>query len=129
MAPPAIAATWRCLVDVDLGNGTVDEPADHVQALDHWRMPGLFEGVSESQLTKLQTEMGDREFAVAPQAGDWLGHLVAKVLKIDVSKTGSRKRIQDILAIWERNGAIVRAERFNPTSKREQQVYRCGSRT
>ena len=24
MAPPAIAAAWRCLVDVDLGNGTAD---------------------------------------------------------------------------------------------------------
>lgn len=128
MAPPALAATWRKLVDVDLGNGSDDEPSDHVQAVEAWHMPGLFANATEAQLSQLQAEMGEGEFATSPRAGDWLGYIVAKVFGLDVATAGARKRIQEMLAVWERTGAIIRTERYNKNKQRAQSIYQCGIR-
>jgi hypothetical protein len=72
--------------------------------------------------------MGEREFAAASQAKDWLGYLVGQVIGMETVSAGGRKHVQDIIEVWVKAGVIVRVERWNEKHKRMQAAYRCGSR-
>jgi hypothetical protein len=127
VAPPASKAQWRQLLSVDLGNATFPERADNIQVAAKWNMPGVFAGLSERHLADVQAAMGQTLYAVAPQASDWIGHLVARITHIDTSEPSGRKRVLEIIHVWEKNGAIERTEIRDTAKGRTRPAYKVGA--
>ena len=125
--PPELAV-WRRLESVDLGNGGFGLAGDNVQVAVAWRLPGLFDKVTEAHLCEVQRQMGDGEFAAATQTENWLGWLVGRVTGLETQSKGGRAHVRQVIEVWVKAGVIVEVEAWNAKSRRMQAVYRCGSR-
>jgi len=128
MARPPELAVWRKLESVDLGNGGFGLAGDNVQVAVPWKLPGIFDKVTEQHLCEVQRQMGDGEFATVPQAETWLGWLVGRVTGLETQSKGGRAHVRQVIEVWVKAGVIVETEAWNAKSRRMQAVYRCGSR-
>ena len=128
MARPPELAVWRRLQSVDLGNGGFGLAGDSVQVAVAWKLPALFDKVTEAHLCEVQRQMGDGEFATATQTENWLGWLVGRVTGLETQSKGGRAHVRQVIEVWVKAGVIVETEAWNAKSRRMQAVYRCGSR-
>jgi hypothetical protein len=113
LAPPSTKAAWFRLHSIALGNGTPDAPfddGDHVGVVAPWKWPDAFDGVTVSDLGKVQTAIEDGRWRENTQANDWAGYAVAKVLGLDASRKADKARIAAMLKTWIKNGALVIVE-------------------
>ena len=78
--PPADAAEWYRLESVDLGNDSDGMPGDSVGVVTRWAWPDAFDGVSVSDLRKVQAAIAAGRWRENAQAKDWAGYAVASVL-------------------------------------------------
>lgn len=108
MMPPAEGATWFKLVSVGLGNNEVFEQGDWVGVVTPWKLPGTFDGIATDVLAKVQEAMecGGGPWAKDSRAQDWIGHIIAGVLRIDATEKNEVIRIQKLLKSWIESGAI-----------------------
>ena len=104
MAPPMEKAAWYQLVSVALGNGTDDDPEDHVGVVTEWNLPGVFDDVSTADLRAVQQAVNAKKWRADAQSKDWAGHAVAGVLELDLSEPAAKQKIKQILAAWTKNG-------------------------
>lgn len=108
LAPPADAATYRRMIGVKIANG------EWVGVAVPFAMPDAFDGVSVGNLIEVQQAIWRRcEDRNPPrfsdQAGaDWVGCLVADVLRMDADD--DRARIKKILSQWMKSGALKKGE-------------------
>lgn len=86
MQPPADKARWRKLVSAPPGNSTADEPEDWVQVATHWTMPTLFHSVTTEHLDLVIERARSGEYRDNPQSPDWIGHVVAEVVGLDLGR-------------------------------------------
>ncbi len=128
MSPPPEAADWYHLRSVDLGNGDADSPAgDSVGVVEGWQWPDAFAGVTVADLRRVQAEIRAGRWRESPQAKDWAGHAVAKVLNLDIT-TGpeiairtNRARISTMLKAWIDNRMLIVVEGLD--QKREKRMF------
>jgi hypothetical protein len=104
LAPPS-QSRWHRTIGLALGNG------DEVAVVAAWKPPGLFEGLSTSDLKAVQAKIAAGKWRESSQAKDWAGHAVAEVLKLDIiGKEGkakaNRARASNLLAVWIKNDAL-----------------------
>ena len=104
MARPPELAVWRKLESVDLGNGGFGLAGDNVQVAVAWRLPGLFDKVTEAHLCEVQRQMGDGEFAAATQTENWLGWLVGRVTGLETQTKGGRAHVRQVIEVWVKAG-------------------------
>lgn len=103
---PAGVRKWIRMATVDLGQG------DSVGVAETWDMPDAFDGVNVANLLAVQNEISRRCEAGRPprfsdQSGlDWVGHVVAEFLRLDVE--ADAKRIKKILNQWIKSGALIK---------------------
>jgi AAA domain-containing protein len=94
MKPPAENIDWRKIVSVPLDNGTAEDEGDWVGVITKWKMPGALEGVTTSDLLRVQKRIAEGEWRENPRAEDWVGKAVADALDLDLaeplSKSGFR---------------------------------------
>jgi hypothetical protein len=95
---------WFRLASVDLGNG------DSVGVVTLWRWPDALDGVTVSDLRAVQTEIAGGRSRESPQAKDWAGHAVAKVLGLDGANKAHRAKIAGLLKTWIGSGALAVVE-------------------
>ena len=90
MSPPAAVRDWYRLDSVDLGNG------DSVGVVTRWIWPDAFDGVTVSDLRKVQEAIAAGCWRENSQAKDWAGHAVAKALNLDATIKAGKARISSL---------------------------------
>ena len=76
LAPPPDSSEWFTLKSVSLDNGgenPFDQP-DHVAVVATWQWPEALDGVTVSDLRKVQAAVTAGRFRENAQAKDWVGH-------------------------------------------------------
>lgn len=116
-APPAAKAEWYEFVSVGLGNADVgsDGPEDSVAAVQRWKAPDAFAGVTARQLLNIQKIVNEKpENARKHSASNrWIGKIVAHVLDLNLDKEGTKQRIGEMVDAWLDSGALRTVERLD----------------
>jgi RecA-family ATPase len=99
LAPPAAKAVYRRMVGVKLPNG------EYVGVATEFKMPDLFDGITAKDARKVQKEVGaaveeNRPPRDSVQATDWVGHIVARVLDLDMEKSHEKARVKAVIKKW-----------------------------
>jgi hypothetical protein len=100
LAPAADQAAWHQLVSVDLANG------DSVAAVTKWTWPNAFDGVTVRDLREVQSRIAAGHYRESPQATDWVGHVVASVLRLDMGNKAHKAKVTAILKTWIANDML-----------------------
>ena len=111
MSRPAENADWYKFESVPLGNDTDEDPGDDVGVVTSWKWPNPFDGVTTSDLLRVQTRIAAGEWRKSPQAKSWAGHAVAEVLDLDLADKSARSKVTALLKIWIANGVLKVVER------------------
>lgn len=101
LAPPE-KAEWFRMNNVDLANG------DQVGVACPWNWPELFDGISTAKAMAVQRAVADGKWRKDPRSPQWVGHVVAQVIGMDVEK--DRRRISAVIKEWVKNGVLVEVE-------------------
>ena len=96
LAPPADKAVYRRMIGVELANG------EWIGVAVTYKLPDPFDGISGKDARRVQQAVGDAaatEPARAnPQAKNWVGHVVADALGLDVEE--DKARIKSLIKTW-----------------------------
>ena len=104
MAPPS-AANWYKFISVDLPNG------DNVGVVTEWVYPAeVVTDIPDAVCTQIQTEVTKKEYRGAARSPDWVGHLVARVLKISTAKKSGKGAVNRALEALYNKGVITAAD-------------------
>ena len=112
LAPPE-KAEWFNLRGVSLGNGTPGIPfddGDQVAVATSWEWPDALASVTTKDLFAVQKAMQGGEYRADVQAADWVGKVVATVLRMDPDSREDRAKISAMLKIWIASGALKRVQ-------------------
>lgn len=105
LAPPPEKSDWFELKSVDLCNGEAGQ-SDSVGVVVAWKWPDPLASVRVSDLRAVQAQVSAGRWRQDVQAKDWVGRVVAEVLKLDTGNVGHRAKIREILKIWIGNKAF-----------------------
>jgi AAA domain/Bifunctional DNA primase/polymerase, N-terminal len=101
MAPPS-AARWRKFASVELPNG------DNVGVVTPWAYPAAGSAdIPDGVCSQIQAEVMRREYKVGAQSPDWVGHLVARTFRLDLSAKAGRAAADRYLAALYTKGVIA----------------------
>ena len=92
-APPSSAATGISFYPIDLPNGGDGKPGDSVGVVAKWTWPNAFDGVTVADLRAVQAAIAVGAGVKSPQAKDWAGVAVAKVIGLDATDKADRAKI------------------------------------
>ena len=104
LSPPSDAAEWYRIESIDLGNGP---PGDSVGVVTGWTWPDAFDGVTVSDLRKVQATIAQGRWRESSQAKEWAGYAVASVLNLDPASRAHRAKIAGLLKTWIANRMLV----------------------
>ena len=104
MTPPS-AANWYKFISVDIPNG------DNVGVVTEWVYPAeTVTEIPDAICTQIQTDIAKKEYRAAAQSPDWVGYLVARILKIDVSKKPGKAAVGRTLETLYNKNVITAAD-------------------
>jgi hypothetical protein len=69
-------------------------------------MPGALDGVTASDLLRVQKRIAEGKWREDSRATAWVGKAIAEVLTLDTRDKVVRKRIISMLAVWITSGAL-----------------------
>jgi hypothetical protein len=105
LSGPPDKADWRHIASVRLGNASSDDPEDDVGVVTAWAWPNPLDGVSTADLVLAQAAVAEGgPWREDPRARHWVGHPVAKVLRLNPGKKKDRAKLRGLLKIWTENG-------------------------
>ena len=120
LAPPPHRSDWFALKSVSLGNsgpGPLDQP-DYVAVVTPWQWPDALEGVTVTDLRKVQTAVAAAPWRKDPQAAEWVGKAVAQAMGLDASDKAAKAKISGLLKTWIASGMLTvvdgKDEKFRP---------------
>ena len=119
LAPPPDKTEWFALKSVSLENGgdnPFDEP-DYVAVVTPWQWPDALEGVTVSDLRKVQKAVSEGAWRKDPQATDWVGKAVAQVLSLNVNDRAHKAKVSGLLKTWIGTGMLKVVEGRDEKSK------------
>jgi hypothetical protein len=112
MFAPARQAVWRRLVTVPLHNGPDGSRGDHIGVVSRWKAPDLFEGVSPTDVLRVQQEINTTDdWRESSQATRWVGQAVASVLGLDLEDATAKTRVKEMLKVWLKSDLLQVVER------------------
>ena len=112
LAPPE-KAEWFHLRSVPLGNGTPGIPfddGDQVAVATSWTWPDAMESVTVRDLLSVQKAVSDGQWRADVQATEWVGRVVAAVLRLDADDKTDRAKINGMLKVWLGSGALKKVQ-------------------
>jgi hypothetical protein len=125
---PAEKGTWFHRNSMELGNGSLEHRGDSVAALEPWSPPTThIRQLTTWDIYEVQRLVDAKEYRADIQAIEWVGHVIAKVLELDLEKTTDKRRtkdvqkdliISDFLQVVERKDALSKPRKFVVTGKR-----------
>ncbi len=120
LAPPPDRSEWFRLASVSLDNGGENpfDQADHVAVVTTWQWPDVLEGVTVTDLRKVQTAVAASSWRKDPQAMEWVGKAVAQAMGLDASDRADKAKISGLLKTWLATGMLKvvdgKDEKFRP---------------
>ncbi len=100
LSPPAEVSDWYRLESIALPNG------DSVGVVAAWQWPDPMAEMTAHDLLAVQRALAGQNAREHPQARDWAGHTVARVLGLDADAKHDRARISFMLRTWIKSGAL-----------------------
>lgn len=99
-------SVWYQRVGVDLANG------DQVASILPWQWPDAFDGVSNMDAIRVQGLVAAANPAprYSSQSPQWVGHIVADVLGLDVDDKNHRARINSMIGAWLKTKVLITDE-------------------
>ena len=122
LAPPPDKADWYFLESVHLGNGRVGQASgDSVGVVAAWTPPDPLQCITEADLPSILERVATGEYRADAQSKDWVGKVVADVLRLDIDEPSAKAKVKALLKLWIKSGtlAIVR----KPDDKRKMRDY------
>lgn len=116
MAPPPEESDWYRFVSVDLENGE-SGLGDNVGVVVAWDWPNPFDGVSTHDVQRVQQEVDAGSYRENIQARDWVGHAVARVLKLDLDDKHAKAKVKSLIRTWIKNDVLT--VEMRPDHRRE----------
>jgi hypothetical protein len=96
---------------------------DYVQALQPWKFPDLFEGVSVEDTEHIRDLVRRQHFRADPRSDQWLGIEVARRCKLNVNDKSDVIKIQRIIGTWLANGVFKKMELKDTNSRKMRMFY------
>ena len=124
LAPPSADVNrWFQKLSVEIPNG------HKVGAIEPWRWPDAFEGITPRQTADCQALLLDRATPARAnvQASDWVGNLIAPVLHLDPSNKSDRARLGAIVKKWIQEDVLRADTEIRAKDGREMPVVIVGS--
>jgi hypothetical protein len=121
LAPPPEHTDWYRIVSVDLGNASDGRPSDEVGVVTEWTPPNPFDQVTSHHLDKVMKLVSEGDYRENCQAKDWVGHVVAEVLGLDLDEPVAKSKVKALLKTWIKNGALSVVEKLD--AKREMRTF------
>jgi AAA domain/Bifunctional DNA primase/polymerase, N-terminal len=105
---PASVASWRRIVGIYLENDPGGGLGDNVGVVIRWQQPWAFEGITPTDTLRIQQAIADdeRKWRDNAQSPDWVGHLVARVLDLNVDDPAEKASINDMVKTWTEHGLL-----------------------
>jgi hypothetical protein len=100
LAPPEVA-TWHHIVGVDIPNG------DAVAVVTAWEYPSLLERITPEHMRQVRNKAANERYRKDIRSGDWIGHAVAEVARLNPDDKADLKVIKTALKAWFANGALA----------------------
>lgn len=96
-------ATWFRRVSVELPNG------DYVASLEPWEWPDAFDGVTNDQARacRIAVQEADPRPRQNVQARDWVGRVIAPILKLDADDKADKARLGAIIRQWIKSDVLA----------------------
>jgi hypothetical protein len=126
--PPTDCAKWFKLISVPLGNYDEFGQCDWVGAVTAWQMPATFDGISASDLPKVQDAVDAGDWAKSSLATNWVGRAIGETLDISITEKLGKARVQKMLAAWISSGALKEVSLPNKNKGRDQTMIVVGNR-
>ena len=104
MVPPT-SARWRKFLGVDIPNG------DNVGVVTEWTYPTeAHTNIPDAVCTQIQTEVGRKEYRAAAQSPDWIGKLIGRLFRLDISTRRGKTAANRHLEVLYNKGVITVAD-------------------
>jgi hypothetical protein len=122
LAAPPEGKDWYRILSVDLGNGgeiavpsgVIDfnkrDEGDSVGVVVPWKWPDPMDGITGRDFEAAAAEIRKGNWRENIQANDWVGHAVAKALKLDLTKKADKAKAAGLIKIWLKAGSLVVVE-------------------
>lgn len=109
---PAEAADWFHLASVKLGNGG-PEGGDSVGVVERWTAPEIAVAFADDVRAKIRAEIASGEYRTHSAAKDWAGHVVAKIVGVDISSPADKKQVAALLNDMIAKGELRSEQRLD----------------
>jgi AAA domain len=115
LAPPPEGKDWYRIVGVPLGNGSEIAPeGDNVGVVVKWQWPDPLDGVTGADFELAAAAIRAGRWRESPQAKDWVGWPIAKVLGLNLHGSKSEKaKVTGLLKVWIGHGNLVVVEELD----------------
>jgi hypothetical protein len=112
LAPPADKSDWFKLTSVDLGNGPLlGAGGDSVGVVTKWEWPDHLAGVTGRDFDSVAAVIRSGKWRADVQAKQWVGHAVARAMRLDLDKKADKAKAKSLIEIWLKSGALIIVER------------------
>lgn len=122
LAPAEHERQWMQIVSV-YPQGCEDDTNASVGAVTRWDFPSAFEGTPINQLREFQKAIDGKQPGAHPRASDWAGHNLASICGLSPDDKADRRKLESMLAQYEKNGAIKRVPAKHPNRAGERFVF------
>ena len=117
MAPPGAASWWR-LVSVLIANG-----ADNVQAIEHYRLRGPFDGWTLADTDAIVEIVRAGGVRTDSRSDKWLGLAVLERLNLDGTEKAHFAQANKMISTWLSNKLFKKAKLIDPETRHERSYY------
>jgi hypothetical protein len=114
---PASGARWFRLAGQPLGNATAERPGDNVAVAEPWTPPDAFDGISVSDVYRVQQAIDGKALRESVQAADWVGYEIARVLGLNPDAKSDKAKVKTLIRTWLANGALKKDHVTDERSK------------
>jgi hypothetical protein len=89
--------------------------------VENWQWPDFTDRITDDNRREIQLRISKKVFGAAPQAGDWVGKMVAEVLGLDIENAVDRALVRELLDDLRKTHAIKYVER--PDKHRNKRLF------
>jgi hypothetical protein len=129
MTPPSDKSDWYRIVSVQLDNGDANGPGDNVGVVCRAEVVSPFDSLTLQHLKAFQCRLmdtGDQGLAYNPQAKDWAGYELAKILGWDPAEKATRGRLTKVIDKYIQTKVVKKRSVKKPGKSEHQPRLFCG---
>jgi hypothetical protein len=101
------SSRWFRMESVDLENDAQGRFSDNVGVVTEWRWPDPLDEITAADLKRVLNIVAQGEWRENIQSKSWVGIAAADALGFDISDKAQKARVNALIKIWIKNGALV----------------------